>query len=137
MTPLAYDQNYVVLVRLRRFAQFGGKSALDLISTARLVNYFGTCTDPNEIDLNPVLLQKGSTRLCLYGLGAVRDERLHRRLVFFSSELKTKTCFDSFFSFQQNKVRWARPTEDADSWFNLFVIHQNRFLFCVIRRFFF
>jgi hypothetical protein len=50
----------------------------------------------------------GESKLALYGIGALRDERLHR-------------------TFQQNKVKWARPAEDANDWFNIFVIHQNRY----------
>jgi len=66
----------------------------------------------------------GSTRLALYGLGNIRDERLHR-------------------TFKANKVKWCahlyrlvgeftpclfrvRPEGDKEQWFNLAVVHQNR-----------
>lgn len=56
----------------------GGLAALDLLATANLVNYFGKATEVSKIELQPLLLQKGSTNLAIYGLGHVRDERLHR-----------------------------------------------------------
>ena len=80
------------------------------------MNYFGkhvlTGGGAGKIKLKPVLMQKGKTRLALYGLGYIRDARLHQ-----------------MFSVKGN-VEWARP-EDTDemaltSWFNLMLIHQNR-----------
>jgi double-strand break repair protein MRE11 len=38
---------------------FGGKSPMDILATAKLVNYFGTVNDPNDIEVMPVLIQKG------------------------------------------------------------------------------
>lgn len=52
--------------------------ALDILHEAGLVNYFGKYSSVEEISISPILLKKGSTRLALFGLGAVRDERLHR-----------------------------------------------------------
>ncbi|XP_043220823.1 double-strand break repair protein MRE11-like [Amphibalanus amphitrite] len=85
----------------------GDTAALELLSVAGLINYFGRCTDLREVQLSPVLLQKGRTRLALYGLGNIRDERLHR-------------------IFTGGKFLMLRPKEDTESWFNLFVLHQNR-----------
>lgn len=82
----------------------GNLSAIDLLSTAGLVNYFGKSQSVDDITINPVLLQKGPHRMALYGLGAVRDERLHR-------------------TFLQRKVRLMRPEGD---WFNMMILHQNR-----------
>ena len=91
-------------------------SAIDLLATCNLVNYFGKHTlggsGAGKIKLKPVLLQKGLTRVALYGLGYIRDARLHQ-----------------MFSVKGN-VEWARP-EDApgmrsSSWFNAMLIHQNR-----------
>ena len=64
------------------------------------------------MEISPVLLQKGSTKLALYGLGSMRDERLNRM-------------------WQSKKVRFLRPEEDEDNddeegFFNLFTLHQNR-----------
>lgn len=85
----------------------GSLCALDVLSAAGLVNYFGKSTNLDSIAISPILLQKGTTKLALYGLGAVRDERLHRL-------------------FTSRKVTMLRPREDTDEWFNMFVVHQNR-----------
>ncbi|KAF8065921.1 MRE11 [Scenedesmus sp. PABB004] len=125
-------------------------SAVDLLSSCALVNYFGkvvrarrapgyspACRSPpagstpprpprpprpppqllagnsiGSIDLAPVLIQKGTTKLALYGLGNVRDERLGRLF-------QTPNC-----------VNWMRPASTPEypleDWLNIFVLHQNR-----------
>ncbi|KND04585.1 DNA repair protein (mre11) [Spizellomyces punctatus DAOM BR117] len=85
----------------------GSLCALDLLSVAGLVNYFGKQVEVDDISIKPILLQKGTSKLALYGLGNVRDERLHR-------------------TFQKKKVKMYRPQEDTNEWFNLMAIHQNR-----------
>lgn len=45
--------------------------ALDLLSVSGLVNYFGKQNEVDDITVSPILLQKGSTRLALYGLGSI------------------------------------------------------------------
>uniref|UniRef100_A0A8C5K759 Double-strand break repair protein n=1 Tax=Jaculus jaculus TaxID=51337 RepID=A0A8C5K759_JACJA len=81
--------------------------ALDILSCAGFVNHFGRSMSVEKIDISPILLQKGSTKIALYGLGSIPDERLYRMFV-------------------NKKVTMLRPKEDENSWFNLFVIHQNR-----------
>lgn len=81
--------------------------ALDILSCAGFINHFGRSMSVEKIDISPVLLQKGSTKIALYGLGSIPDERLYRM-------------------FLNKKVTMLRPKEDENSWFNLFVIHQNR-----------
>ncbi|XP_040113745.1 double-strand break repair protein MRE11 isoform X1 [Oryx dammah] len=81
--------------------------ALDILSCAGFINHFGRSLSVEKIDISPVLLQKGSTKIALYGLGSIPDERLYRMFV-------------------NKKVTMLRPKEDENSWFNLFVIHQNR-----------
>ncbi|XP_057605103.1 double-strand break repair protein MRE11 isoform X2 [Hippopotamus amphibius kiboko] len=80
---------------------------LDILSCAGFVNHFGRSMSVEKVDISPVLLQKGSTKIALYGLGSIPDERLYRMFV-------------------NKKVTMLRPKEDENSWFNLFVIHQNR-----------
>jgi len=87
--------------------QEGNLCALNLLSVNNLVNYFGKPEDIEDISISPILLRKGNTRLSLYGLGSVRDERLHRL-------------------FLRSKVKFLRPKEQSDNWFNLFMLHQNR-----------
>ncbi|GAV01177.1 MRE11C [Ramazzottius varieornatus] len=82
-------------------------SELDLLHTYGLINYFGKANDIENIDIYPLLFTKGTTKLALYGLGSIRDERLHR-------------------AYLNNRVQMKRPSEATDEWFNLFVLHQNR-----------
>lgn len=53
-------------------------SVVDVLATSGLVNYFGKVTNMTDVRLSPLLLRKGRTLLALYGLGWIRDERLHR-----------------------------------------------------------
>lgn len=91
---------------------------MDILSASGLVNYFGrqdlagnSTTDEEAlaagIQVKPLLLQKGATKLAMYGIGNLRDER-------FVNEMR------------KNRVSMFRPAEDPDSWFNLLLIHQNR-----------
>lgn len=84
----------------------GNLSPIDLLATAGLVNYFGKTASVDDINIVPILLQKSETRLALYGLGGIRDERLHR-------------------TFLQKKVKMLRPVQE-ESWFNMLILHQNR-----------
>lgn len=56
----------------------GSLAAVDLLSAANLVNYFGKSDKVDDIEISPIFLSKGSTRVALYGLGSIRDERLNR-----------------------------------------------------------
>lgn len=84
----------------------GHLSPLDVLGVSGLVNHFGMVRDNDAIQVDPVLLTKGSTRLALYGMASVRDERLFR-------------------TFRDKKVAFSRPSEDPDSWFSLMCVHQN------------
>lgn len=53
-------------------------SALNLLASTGLVNYFGRQSDLESIELNPLLLKKGESRLAIYGLSYVKDEKLSR-----------------------------------------------------------
>lgn len=80
-------------------------SALDLLSSSGLVNYFGKWNDLTNVIINPICLSKGSTKLALYGLSHIKDERLGRL-------------------FREKKVIINKP--ENEDWFNLLVLHQNR-----------
>ena len=78
--------------------QDGSLSALDILSAAGLLNYFGRVSLPSRdasrkrpasmssssgsgmMALRPVLLRKGTTRLALYGMGNIKDERIAHEL---------------------------------------------------------
>lgn len=81
-------------------------SAASLLEVASLVNYFGRSEDLEDIVIRPILLKKGRTNLAIYGLGNIRDERLHR-------------------AFQARKVRFETPA-NPEQWFNIMILHQNR-----------
>lgn len=81
-------------------------SPIDLLSVAGLVNHFGKVVDNDSITVSPLLFQKGSTKLSLYGLANVRDERL-------------------FKTFRDGKVKFLRPNVATEDWFNLICVHQN------------
>ena len=92
----------------------GAFSALDLLANARLLNYFGKHQQVDQLSVTPVVLRKGASRMALYGLGNVRDERLYR-------------------AFAEKRVTMLQPPasgngeeEDDDDIFSIMLIHQNR-----------
>ncbi|KAF8960916.1 Metallo-dependent phosphatase-like protein [Flammula alnicola] len=92
----------------------GALCALDILSVTGLVNYMGKIDLPMSdadapttgIAVRPVLLRKGKTHLGLYGIGNVKDQRMH-------------------FELRSNRVRMFMP-RDKDKWFNMLLLHQNR-----------
>ena len=84
----------------------GHYAALDLLAMSGLVNYFGKTPESNNIHVKPVLLQKGRTKLALYGLSNVRDERLYR-------------------TFRDEGVRFYKAGSQQSDWFNMICVHQN------------
>lgn len=81
-------------------------SALDIIAGTGLINYFGKQDDLRQLDLTPILLQKGESKLALYGLSHIRDERMGRL-------------------FRDGKVS-MKIMPNHEEWFNMLVLHQNR-----------
>jgi double-strand break repair protein MRE11 len=78
------------------------------------VNYFGRQDEVDKVEISPILLKKGDTKVALYGLGSMRDERLNRM-------------------WERQKVRFLRPDDGDDEelgegvgFFNIFALHQNR-----------
>ncbi|KAL4960849.1 MRX complex nuclease subunit [Aspergillus stella-maris] len=84
----------------------GHLAALDILQVSGLLNYYGRTPESDNIQLKPVLLQKGRTKLALYGMSNVRDERLFR-------------------TFRDGKVKFFRPGIQKDDWYNLICVHQN------------
>ena len=84
----------------------GHYSALDILQCSGLLNYYGRTPESDNILVKPVLLQKGRTKLALYGLSNVRDERLYR-------------------TFRDGKVKFFQPGTQKEDWFNIMSVHQN------------
>jgi double-strand break repair protein MRE11 len=84
----------------------GSFSPLDLLQASGFVNYFGRTPEVDKINVKPVLLQKGGTKLALYGLSNVRDERL-------------------FHTWRDGNVKFFQPGTQKEEWFNLMSVHQN------------
>ncbi|AJS77392.1 Mre11p [Saccharomyces cerevisiae YJM1133] len=79
---------------------------MDILHATGLINHFGKVIESDKIKVVPLLFQKGSTKLALYGLAAVRDERLFR-------------------TFKDGGVTFEVPTMREGEWFNLMCVHQN------------
>jgi double-strand break repair protein MRE11 len=84
----------------------GHYAALDLLQCSGLLNYYGRTPESDNIQVKPVLLQKGRTKVALYGLSNVRDERLYR-------------------TFRDGKVKFFQPATQKEDWFNIMSVHQN------------
>lgn len=96
----------------------GEYSAMDLLHTAGLVNYFGRIDNPDPtqgrstqgdkpVEISPLLFKKGTAKLALYGMSSISNDRANRL-------------------FRHNLVNFPRPAEDTEDWVNVFVVHQNR-----------
>ena len=91
-------------------AGLGNHAALEQLAATNLVNYVGRMDDPENIHIFPILMEKGATKLAVYPLGYIRDERLHR-------------------AFLHHKVKWVKPKASGSGsaeWFNIAMLHQNR-----------
>ncbi|KAF4522683.1 hypothetical protein B566_EDAN010464 [Ephemera danica] len=83
--------------------------SLDMLSAAGLVNYFGRQDDLNNVEIKPLLFKKGRSHVAIYGLGALKEKRLHR---IIRQKMVT--------------IRQPEPPGEDQDWFNIFVLHQNR-----------
>lgn len=92
-----------------------------MLSVSGLLNYFGKVSlsaednpDPESdegIRIKPLLLRKGDTHLAMYGVGNVRDARMHYEL-------------------RSNRVKMFMPEGGEvkeEDWFNMLLVHQNRY----------
>ena len=93
----------------REGGQGDALAALDLLAVNNLVNYFGKADKVDDIEIMPILMKKGDTHVAIWGLGAIRDERLNRM-------------------WNLKKIKFIRPSDDngREKFFNIFVLHQNR-----------
>lgn len=84
----------------------GHYAALDELQMSGLLNYYGRVPESDKIEVKPLLLQKGTTKLALYGLSNVRDERLFR-------------------TFRDQNVKFYRPGAMQNEWYSILSVHQN------------
>lgn len=92
-------------------------SPLDLLHQSLLVNYFGRQDKLDHINIHPIVVQKGSTVVNIYGLGSIRDERLYRS--FQAGQVR-------FIENNQLPINLGDNNESMNRPFNLAIIHQNR-----------
>jgi double-strand break repair protein MRE11 len=98
----------------------GALCALDVLQASGLINYFGRMELPGQstndeqaqeegLKVKPVLLQKGETKLALYGMGNIRDDRF-------------------MYEMSNRRINLYRPKgQDQEDWFNIMLVHQNRY----------
>ena len=67
-------------------------AALDVLAMSNVLNYYGKSDRADDVEIHPILIEKNGTKLALYGLGAIRDERLNRM-------------------WRQKKVKFVRPRD--------------------------
>uniref|UniRef100_A0A915DHK9 Mre11 DNA-binding domain-containing protein n=1 Tax=Ditylenchus dipsaci TaxID=166011 RepID=A0A915DHK9_9BILA len=84
-----------------------GLTALDVLHETGLINLFGKFNDVDQIEVSPILLRKGDTKIAIYGISSQRDDRLCR-------------------AFMKECVKFLRPNDDPEGWFSVLVVHQNR-----------
>ena len=82
-------------------------SVIDLLDSTGLVNYIGKRNHVDDVILKPIVLQKGQTKIALYGLGAIHEERLHHLI-------------------QTDKFNYMTPDDDLAQYFKVVLVHQNR-----------
>ena len=91
------------------------------LSLTRCILHTGCQEQVDDVRLYPVMLEKGTTQIGLYGLGSMRDERLNRMW----REGKVK-----FFRYKTNSNDDDDEEEEEenpdDGVFHMFVLHQNR-----------
>lgn len=82
-------------------------SVIDLLDSTGLVNYIGKRNHVEDVILKPIILEKGLTKIALYGLGAMHEERLHHLI-------------------NADKFNYMMPDDDQNKYFKLLLVHQNR-----------
>ncbi|SPJ08169.1 double-strand break repair protein MRE11, putative [Plasmodium sp. DRC-Itaito] len=82
-------------------------SPLDILNISNLINYIGK-NNLNNIVVKPILLNKYKSKISIYAIGWMKDERLYR-------------------SFENNEVKFILPS-DYKNRINILVLHQNRYI---------
>jgi len=110
-------------------------AALDLLAVNHLVNYFGRQDEVDKVVVSPVLIHKGETKVALYGMGSMRDERLNRmwqgkKVRFLKANPDKDNNNDSDDNSDDDddddNSDNDKDKEENGGWFNIFALHQNR-----------
>jgi double-strand break repair protein MRE11 len=101
-------------------------AALDLLAVNHLVNYFGRHDEVDKVQVSPVLIQKGETKVALYGMGSMRDERLNRMWQGKKVRFLKPHPQDEENNRNGNDNDDSEEEESNTEWFNIFALHQNR-----------
>ena len=92
-------------------------SNIDYLHSSSHLNYFGKVRNIEKIEVKPILFTKGCTKIALYGIGNMKDERLN-------------------YANENGNIFYDRPIKDNgkvdEEYFNILVIHQNRFKGCML-----
>lgn len=99
-------------------------AALDLLAVNHLVNYFGKHDEVDKINVSPVLIRKGDTKVALYGMGSMRDERLNR--MWQGKKVKFLKVNSDKVNDIDDEDEEDNDDEEEQEWFNIFALHQNR-----------
>jgi double-strand break repair protein MRE11 len=84
-----------------------GVSALNIMQSANYLNYISGRLESDVLILNPIVLKKQDTKIAIYGIGNMKEDKLNQMLL-------------------ENKIIFERPQNSKDYVFIL-VVHQNRF----------
>ncbi|KAL6928413.1 hypothetical protein ACO0SA_003153 [Hanseniaspora valbyensis] len=84
-------------------------SILKILSNLKLINYLGNfnIVDNEDVEVEPVILKKGTTQLNLYGLSNIKEERLNKLI-------------------RNNRLSFLTNDEVTPKGLNLLLLHQNR-----------
>lgn len=96
---------------------------LDVLAATGLVNFFGLLPASDKMTVSPLVFQKGTTRLALYGINNMRDERL-QRFMRHGDVVFQKPALGSFFSLlcvHQNHFRHTMTLYVPEDFLPLFV----------------
>ena len=101
-------------------------AALDLLAVSNLLNYFGKQDEVDKITVAPILIRKGKTKVALYGMGSMRDERLNRMW----QNKKVKFMRPQPLTQDRQEIHMSDEDEEEhqNQWFNIFALHQNRMI---------
>jgi double-strand break repair protein MRE11 len=86
------------------------------------------------VEVAPLLLQKGKTKLALYGLGSMREERLNRLwnkgMVQFlrtdDDDVEEEADDNAHEEDDEDDDAEEDSKKEKDKFFHMFVLHQNR-----------